>query len=327
MNDTLTTPQSPEVVLTPEIVKSKLQIALTKAEQSIQALHNAESELVYNEDNLELIKRFVDSCKAAEKVVDEERIKMKEPYLKGGRAVDDGAKLVSNELNAIKVKANEEYQRICRDVERRRQEAEREQQRVAGIRSAMDEFKIAYSVKIADAKTSKELVDIERRINLETANKTKYQEFLPEFVEDCKAIRSLLTGQKEKVREIEELERQANLAAQNGSDEQILEIMEKKEALESEIAETRINVQETASQQATKPTETATVIIPMIPKGGRRLCKWVLVDEKAATKKGWTTVVPNKELIDKYLDENRDKILDETGFVEGGVKFFVEKRF
>ena len=70
--------------LTPEIVKSKLQIVLTKAEQSIQALHDAESKLVYNEDNLESIKLFIENCKTAQKTVDAERVKLKEPYLQNG---------------------------------------------------------------------------------------------------------------------------------------------------------------------------------------------------------------------------------------------------
>lgn len=324
MNDT--TAVAPNT-LSPEIFKSKIQIALTKAEISVQALHDAESHLTYNEDHLGVIKLFLENCKSAKATVEKERIKLKEPSLQESRNVDAGAKLVTGDIDALYSKANAYYQNLCQDVEKRRQEAEREAQRVAAIREQMNNFKSQYATKIAGAKTSQEIAGIERLFNLETANTKRYAEFIEEFRADCEAIRSHLRTQKEKVRELEELAKEAEKAAANGSDEQILEIMEKKEVLEAQIAEKHINIQEEALHQASRPAESATVIIPMIPKGGRKLVKWILVDEKAATKKGWTTVVPNKELIDKYLDENREKIIDEEGFIEGGVKFFVEKRF
>ena len=78
INDTIDKPVS----LTPEIVKSKMQIVLTKTEQSIQALHDKKKELVFNEDNLEVIKNYLDGCRKINKTVEEERTKMKEPRAK-----------------------------------------------------------------------------------------------------------------------------------------------------------------------------------------------------------------------------------------------------
>jgi len=322
MNDTQV--QKTDVTLTPEIVKSKLQIALTKAEQSIQALNDAESRLVYNEDNLEPIKAFIESCKKAEKIVDDERKLLKEPYLQGGRAVDDGAKLLSNDLNLVKVKASEKYNTLCREVERKQKEAAAETLRVNTIRQQMNDFKTAYAVKISDAKTSAELVSLERMINLETANKNRYMEFLEEFKTDCGAIRSLLAAQKETVRKLEELEKEAVLASKNGSDERILEIMEEKEGLEAKIAEKAINIQEEAVSQASKPTESATVILPIIPKGGRRLWKYEILDEKAANKAGLMKLVPDDEKIEAILKDKRE---NETEVTENGIRYYIEKRF
>lgn len=310
--------------LTPEIVKSKLQLCLTKAEQSIQSLHDTESKLVYNEDNLGLIKLFIDNCKATQKTVDAERVKLKEPYLQGGRVVDAGAKLLSTDLDLIIQKANAPYQKLCVEVERKRREVEAEKQRVATIRGYMDNFKIEYSVKISDAKTSKELVDIERRINLETGNSNRYQELLPEFKTLCEPIRSLLTAQKNKVRELEELEITAREAAETGNDEVYLEVQDKKEALEAQIAETRVSVQETATTQAQTATMQAEVVLTVVPKGGRSTWKWNIVDEKAATKRGWTQIIPFKEKIDEFLKQKREDGIEEE-FVESGVHFFIQK--
>jgi hypothetical protein len=321
-----TTVEKP-VSLTPEIVKSKLQIALTKAEQSIQALHDAESGLVYNEDNLAAIKKFIDSCKSVETVVETERVAMKKPYKEGGEAVDDGAKLVKTELVTLRQKADTQYQKLCKEVAEKERLAEVEKQRVATIRANMDNFKLTYSVKIADAKTSTELTYIEKIINLETGNKNKYQELLPDFVEDCKAIRSLLTGQKEKVRLLEDLEKQQQEASANNDDGAFLEIEEKKEQVLAQVEENKVVIQETASQQAQQAATPVVQIFAKIPSGGRKLCKWKMIDEKAATKAGLTTVIPNKEKIDALLDANRSKISDKESFEENGILYYVDQRF
>tara|TARA_R110000868_G_scaffold203901_1_gene451813 strand:+ start:41 stop:1012 length:972 start_codon:yes stop_codon:yes gene_type:complete len=315
-----------QISLTPEVVKSKLQIALTRVEKTIQSLHDREATLVYNEDCLIEIKEFIEDVNGAERLVDNERKILKEPSLIEGRNVDAGAKIVSTELAAIKQKANTHYQKLCMEVERKRMEAEAEKQRVATIRGYMDNFKIEYSVKISDAKTSKELVDIERRINLETGNSNRYQELLPEFKTLCEPIRSLLTAQKNKVRELEELEITAREAAETGNDEVYLEVQDKKEALEAQIAETRVSVQETATTQAQTTTTQAEVVLTVVPKGGRSTWKWNMVDEKAATKRGWTQTIPNKEKIDEYLKQKREDGIEEE-FVEGGVHFFIQKTY
>lgn len=310
--------------LTPEIVRSKLQIALTKVEKTIQNLNDREAMLVYNEDCLLEIKEFIEDIKEAKRLVDAERKRLKEPSLIEGRNIDAGAKLVDGQLDEVLAKANFPYQKLCQEVEKKRQEAEAEKQRVAIIEERMNNSKIDFSVRISNAKTSAELVAIERLLNLETANKVKYQESLPKFKSFCEPIRSLLTAQKEKVRELEELERKSQEAAKNGSDEEILQIMEKKELVEAQIAEKRVNIQEEALKQATTPTETATVIIPLIPKGGRKLWRYEIVDEKLAAKSGLMKLVPDEEKIDLRLKEMRE---NETECVESGVRYFVERRF
>lgn len=318
-NDTLQT-----TILTPEVVKSKLQIALTRVQKTIQNFHDREAMLVYNEDCLKEVKEFIEDIKEAKRLVDAERKRLKEPSLIESRNVDAGAKLVDSQLDEVLAKANVPYQKLCAEVERKRIESEKEKQRVDAIREQMNNFKSTYAVKISDAKTSQELVALERLINLETANKNRYQEFLQEFADDCRAIRSLLADQKIKVRELEELDRKANLAAENGSDEEILQIMEKKELVEAQISEKRVNIQEEALKQATSPTETATVIIPMIPKGGRKLWRYEIVDEKAANKAGFMKLVPNEEKINERLKEIRES---ETETTENGIRYYIKRKW
>jgi hypothetical protein len=332
---TLTPNSSVEIVseLTPALVKSKLQIALTKTEQSVQGLNDAESRLVYNEDNLDSIKSFIDKCKEAEKVVETERETLKKPYLDGGRTVDAGAKLLSSELLLVRQKAYTQYEKICKEVEKKRAEAEAETLRVKTIRDTMNQFKIDYSVKIADAKTSAELVVLERMINLETANKSRYQELLEEFKTDCTAIRSLLATQKNKVKELEDLEKQGNQAAETGNDGALLEIMEKKESLEAQISENKILVQEKAASQASQVGSFAETVLPNIPKGGRRTWDYEVLDVAALLKKAphLVDLIANderiKELLKNKISEGETKGKDEILCFNGLLRYFVKKTY
>ena len=317
-----TTPTT--TALTPEIVKSKLQILLTTAEQSIQALNDEESKLVYNEDNLSEISNFINGCKAAEKIVETERKAMKEPYLQAGRTVDDGAKLLSVELGNLRVKAYSKYEKLCQEVERKRREKEAEELRISTINQQMDTFRMEYAAKISEAKTSQELVSIERLVNLETGNSRKYMEFTEIFKLSCEPIRSQLREQKEKVRQLEELELSRQEAEKQGNDEKILELMEKQENLEAKISENAIKVQETAVSQATVAEAKTEEILPKIPKGGRQLWQWEVTDLKAAEKAGLTLTVINEQKVKEILAKKRE---DETECTENGIRYFILRKY
>jgi hypothetical protein len=310
--------------ITPEVAKSQIMIALTAAEKSIQLLHDEKDKLVFNEDNLEKIKEYLNNCKKSADIVEAQRNKIGRPHYDQYLAANAGAKVISSEIEGLKNEVYPKYASLCQAIEKRQQEAENDRLRVAGIRQRMNDTKIKFTTKISDAKTSAELVAIERLFNLESANTKQWGEFIDEFRTDCEAIRVHLRQQKEKVRELEELAKQAEKAAANGSDEQILEIMEKKEVLEAQIAEKKINIQEEASAQASKPTQEATIIIPLIPKGGRKLWKYEIVDLKAATKAGLMMLVPDETKIDEILKEKRNS---ETEVTENGIRYFIQKTF
>jgi hypothetical protein len=324
MTEEITTPN-----LTPELVKGKMLITLSKAEQSIQGLNDAEAQLVYNEDNLETVKKFIDDCKKAEKVVETERVAMKAPYLEAERNVDAGAKLIASGIAEVKLKAHNQYTKLCQEVERKRVAAENEKNRVAAIRKAMDQFKMDYAVRIAGAKTTPELVQLERLINLETANKNRYQEFLPEFVNDCKAIRSLLADQKIKVKELFDLEKQEQEAAETGNDEAVLEIQDKKEALEANIAQTGINLQETAISQATAATPIEPEIVLPEIKGARKYWKWQVANIKETAKKmpTWVSMVVDPTMVEEYLKAKKVEGIEGDEFTFAGIRFYQETKY
>jgi len=323
--------------LSPEIVRSKLAIALSKNEQNVQKLHDAEATLVYNEDNLLTIKSFLDECKKANNVVEAEREALKKPYLESGRAVDAGAKLITSEIALVQSKAQSKYNALCQEVERKRKEKEAEETRVRGIKTAMSEFLSHYSTAIAGAKTNEELLAIERLINLETGNSRKYAEFLPELADAAKGIRSLLADQKNKVRQLVELEKKEQEAAEKQDDEAFLEIQDKKEALEASISANSIKIQETFVNAATEASPSgdsgASIILPEIPKGARRQWDYECTDLAALYKKAPELIELslNKEAVKKIMEEKKEKgelkDREEILLFGGLLRFFVKKSY
>lgn len=325
----MSTVETTITALTPEIFKGEILLSVTAAGQSIQLLHTAKSKLVMNEDNLPQIKEYLDNCDKISKIVETERVQKKQPFLDNGRAVDAGAKLLSTEIDAAKKDVYATYSKLCAEVERKKVEATKEEIRVATIRSTMSTFKTDMAVKVAAAEKYSELVALERLLNLQTANKAKFSEFLEEFKDNVKDITSLIAAKKEAAREREGLSENGQEGAENKPDEQILEEMDRKEELDTKIAELNTKIVHTAVNQSTKPTESVTQVFANVPKGSRKYYRWEIIDEAAAVKKGWAkeTVVPESELIDTFLNENKNKVVDETGIIEGGVRFFQIKKY
>src|ERR1700743_1229802 len=188
-----------------EVVKTKISLALTKAETGIQKLATMESSLTYNEDNLDKIKSFVDSVKRAKKVIEEERIKLKEPSLQEGRNIDAAAKQLNSTLIEFENTAYGPYTTICHDVEKRRKAQELEEQRKKSIKEGIDKNLLEFSSLIAACTTTDELLAIESKLNLEKARKPKYAEFYDEFIERAKELNALITKQKGIIKELETL--------------------------------------------------------------------------------------------------------------------------
>jgi len=327
-----------EQVLTPDIVKGEILLALTAAEQSIQLLHTAKSKLVFNEDNLENIKKYLDDCDKAAKKVEAERVKKGRPFYDKFTTVNAGAKLVSTEIEGLVKDVNTTYQKLCREADEKRAKAKAAEERENGIRQNMGNFKTDMAVRVAAAEKYADLVALERLMNLETANKARYAEFQEEFKNDVKALSGLISGKKIAAREREGLGLDGQGEAENKPDEQILADMEQKEGLDTKIAEINTKLVETAVNQASKPTDTVKQVFAMIPKGGRKLWRWELlpddVDEngkiiegsalKKATKGGMTKVVIDEEKVDARLKEIRES---ENEITENGIRYYIFKKF
>lgn len=313
------------------VAKTKMQLALTTAQTNIQALHDAESSLVYNEDNLQQISDFINKVKKAESVIETKRKELKEPALQEGKNIDEGAKVISSELQAIRTKAAENYNKLCVELESRHKQAEIAKQRVFNIQEGIKNNILAFSTEISNCSTNAQLIHVERKINLEKGRKDKYAEFIDDFIEKSKPLTVLLTEQKQKIKDYEAVTQELSKAMEAQDDAKSLELMDKKEVLEAKIAENSQNVANEALNMAINAPTVAEQILPEAPKAKRSVWKFRVVDLKETEKK-------MKDWIVKSIDENKVKLYLDTKKAEGidknteeftfaGVKFYLERSY
>jgi hypothetical protein len=241
--------------LTPEIVKSKLQLALTKAETGIQALNNAERTLVFNEDedSLKKIAEFLTSIRKTISNLENAHSELKAPALKQCQMIDEGRRIIKSEIDLVYNRVYPKYDKIVKEVERRKAEDAARLQRETDIKDGINKNVLVFTDKIVQCKTSEEILAVENLINLEKTRKTKYDEFLPDAVEAFNKLGSLVASQKIKVRELEALQAKQKTVK---SEEEKMELQEQIEDKKEAINEGLVNIQEHALDQATSATTT-----------------------------------------------------------------------
>src|SRR5258707_4278521 len=241
-NETIPLP----LVVDKDLAKAKINLVLTTAQLSIQALQDKVDSLVYNEDNLAEINETIAAIKKVEKKVEDANKEGKAPSLAEGRAWDAAKNDLGGLLATIRSKPDKEYTKLCQAVEARKRAAKIEDDRKAGIEALLTTTILGFSQEITACKTSTELVSIQARINAEQGKKSAYQEYLPSLVERCAELNPLLKEQKEAIKQWEGLEKDTQTAIETGNDELLLEIEGKKEEIGGKIHETRIRVEEQA---------------------------------------------------------------------------------
>lgn len=316
--------------LTPIVVKSKLEKTLIAIESGIQTLTDKEAALVYNSDHLQEIADYVNVVKAAQKKLEAERVALKNPYKTGGETVDAGAKLVNAELDKLLKKAGDKYTEMAKEQARLQKIQDDEIKRVKDIKEAIDTTIMTYSTKIAEAKDLSTLLDLERRLNLETANEKRYQEQLPSLKERCEAIRSLLSLQKQNVRELEGLENQAANALETGQDEVLMEIESQKEEMGTKVEETRTKIQETAINQSITAQPSRVTQVFNTVKPSRTTTEWTIIDMATFQKKhpDWVKVIAVDKSVDDYVKIRKAEITDDNPeIIVDGLRIFQQKKY
>lgn len=313
----------------PAAITGKFNIALTQSK--FQVLQTKADSLVYNEDNLEEISKFLKDLRGVAKAIDETHKEGKAEALKIGRDWDAAKNVFKGQVESIEQRPQAEYSRICNEVEDRKRKLVLEQQRVLNIKQGIETNSISFAKRISECTTTVQLTDTERLINLEKTRKDKYMEFIEDAAARYSELNSLLKKQKETVKALEENARKQAEAKKQNDDATLLLLQEEQEKQEAKIEENKIVVQETAiNQSINEEIQVAQEIIPEV-KARRTTWKFEMVNEKEVMKK-------NPELLIVSLNEDKAKqvlqTLKDTSQLNGktelllnGIRYFEVKTF
>ena len=295
-------------VLTSETAKAKINVALTQHSLLVQSLQNEADNLIINEDHLEDIKATIEKIKKAKKLIENKHEEIKKPYLEGGRACDAAKNELTSIYDGILAPLSVKYNKLCTDIETKKNEAKKAEEKKRQQLSNIDTALIEFSTKIAACTQRPQLNDVERLINLEksSSRSDKYGEYHTEAIKRFdEVLIPAIKAQKIKVEDLEKLEASIKAAQDKDDVHAIDALTEKKEAVTNEILQTQVDVQEKAMVGRPVATGHAVVVHHSIPKGGRTDYEVEIVDLVTAFKK-----CPELLNITLKVSEAKDKARD-----------------
>jgi hypothetical protein len=316
--------EMPKTNLIPVSIEIKLGRDLTKAEGNYQQVLKEVLEFNVAEENFEQAQVLNKKVMKFLAFGEEHRSEEKKPYLEAGRAIDAAHKKFLKPFeeakDGLQAKINVVGNRMADAAEK----AQKELRRIEGLQAQINNFILTSSTQIAAATTTEQLISIERLINLEKANKVRYQDHLPLLIERSNELTAKIKEQKELVKKLEQVEEEKNKALQDGNDEKAQELLQKSEVLGAKIEENAILVQETASKSVIL-TEIVAPEIDM-PNSRRKAWKFEVVDIKETAKKrpDLVDVSLNNKAVNEVLKTLKDTgvLNGKTEFVLNGIRFF-----
>lgn len=306
-------------------IKNDFQLALANMETSFQMMQNKSDALVLNEDNLESITEFIQDVKEVEKKLETFIKNGKLPYLEGGRQWDAAAKDLKGLITAALKRPSEYRLKVITEIDKRKKQAEAEKEKLQAILAGINKNYQEFASRIGNAINPTDLTAIEKLINLEKGRKEKYGEYYEQALEKFNLLTELLKQKKESLKELNKLAEEER----NTDDyEEQFNIRKQQSELHQEIKATNVNVL-TESIQGISSSH-AEVILPDVPKA--RYTKWMWDGENANFKEllkkhpEWIEQILNKDLIDVFLKQNKEKLgKDKEEFTECGIRFYLHK--
>lgn len=319
-------PSNPAQV-TKELVKADFNIELTRL--NYQQVVQSVASIQWTRENID--QDLLAPGNIVAKKLTEKKDALKRPHIDAGKVIQNEYNGVFNPLNEIlSVKANERKQ-LALQIQKEVDDANREIDRVNGIKQTMAAFISNITNEITNSDNEKMIAAAEMRIGSEVARKNIYQELLPELKEQCEGLKPLIKNQKEYIKTLKQLEKSQGAAMAKGDDDAAVELREKAEQMKETIEENKIRLQEKAFEAVENSDTVVGVPTAVAPKATRTWWTWEVPDPELAYKKNQDNIdlVPNKTKIDAMLAE-----LKENGSTEGkrevvidGIRFYEEKSF
>lgn len=320
-------------VITQELALSQINIALTKRQLSIQSLQDEADALEFTEENIPKISAYLAKLATIDKSVTETHSIGKAPYLEGGRMWDNAKKECLASTASIKDQIKPKFDKVCAEVERKKEAARKEEERKSTILSGIDSNVLSFSAKIAGCLTNDELLNVERLINLEKSpsNASKYGEFHQKAIDKYDTVlKPILKDQKDKIKQQEELKKQIEEAEKSNDVEKIDELNTKIDAVTETILQNQVKVQEAAlNSEAIEEIPVAEEIYAETKF--RRSYTIEIFDEKIALKKAkdLLEITINKDAASVILNELKENgsFKEQPEIVINGIKYSEIKNY
>lgn len=320
-----------------ELVKAEINLELSKAGMMYQQLLQDSENVVFTRDNLNQERTALVNLRKVKSKLEA----MVNPHTAAWKAWNDARKSVLDPIVNVLGRKSLEFSKLSNEIEAEKAKANAEKERIAIIKASIDKFFIDQSQAIANAKTQKELVLIEKLIGSHRAN-SKYAEFLPLLSIKASNLTDLIKKQKEYIKNLEALnQKESGLESNGQNDEEVLAIREEMEEINAKMNELTIKAQESAISMATNEPETAVEVMQEPPKARRTVLKWKIpniLDDKgeeipnsgikrvARMMPEWVEMIPNYAKINEYLKAKKLEDI-KNDFEFGGIKFYLEKTY
>jgi len=318
MNNNTTQPTT-EVVNT--VITGEIKLRLSKLGlQYEKVLQDAE--------NIKFSKETLDQDFAPLKKLRELSTKLAEeenPHTKAWAKWNGDRKSLLDPVKATLATKTAEYTKLATEIKAELAKQQKEAARIQLIKDTISSFTIEWAGKIAAADSITALTAAQMRIGTEKSRKSFYAELYPDLIAACQVLETALKTQKEKVRELEGLGKKAASA----NDEQLIEIIEKKELITAEIEQAKNQVQEDSVNAITSTT--VETLVPestlVAPKARRTSWQMKIVDPKKAFAAGMVEVELNKVKAKAVLDELKKASPDNDAFFKDGIHYYQEKSY
>lgn len=308
------------------IVKASFDVEATRL--NYQTILQSVSGIQITKDNVN--DDITKDARNALKALEDEKDKQSAEPLKWHKDIMEAYRSLKEPLQEAVNRVLADKKAVALRIQQETQQQLAEQTRINNAKSAIVTFTNKIATQIAEAKTDDDIVSIEKAIGSEKTKKNLYQEFLPDLITQCDALRPQIKDQKENIRKLQKIVADEQKAIESGDVVAMTEIKEKKEHIEAVIYETGIRIHETAFEQATNIDIVAPEVVDTAPKG-RTNWKWRVDDIKLLQKKmpHLVKLVPDEEAIaillkTKKSDGSLDGKMEETLF---GLTFYNDKSF
>lgn len=242
-----------------------------------------------------------------------------------------------NILNSLRNPLNKELDKKQEDVNKiAAEEAEKESaqdaeiKRIADIKKDIDDTLMAQTSAVADALKSEDIINIEKQLGSLKANKSRFQEFLPDFVERCNELTPKIREQKEAIRRLEEIAQKKLEAERTGDDRTLLHLLEQEDRITDKVEANKTIIIESAISQALKPTTIESARVQYnTAKVSRTTWEYEIVDEEKAYKAGLLICELDKKKAKMKKEELEEKGLLEgkTEYIQNGIRFYLHKKW